>query len=141
MYFIFKTISIVNHRLQKKMCCMHAIYSWYWDFSSLAKGFLVQLSTLTDQSMGGCWHFLFVVIPQWSVFANLKINLKIFFYYVFTLTCQIIVQQILLLCCGEKTHTYSTLLAPIHLIISENFPSKPDFHLHKWEKILSTQPY
>ena len=50
----------------------------------------------------------------------------------FTLTCQIILQQILLFF-GEK-NTYTTLLRPISLLISDIFPSKPDFHLHKWEK-------
>ena len=30
----------------------------------------------------------------------------------------------------EKT-TYTTLLGPTHLLISDIFPSKPDFHLHK----------
>ena len=28
-------------------------------------------------------------------------------------------------------NTYTTLLGPTRLLISENFPSKPDFHLHK----------
>ena len=49
-----------------------------------------------------------------------------------TLTCQIIVQQILLFF-GRK-NAYTTLLGPTRLLISENIPSKPDFHLHKWEK-------
>ena len=53
-----------------------------------------------------------------------------------TLTCQIIMQQILLIF-GEK-NTYTTLLGPTRLLIYEIFPSKPDFHLYKWEKI---QPY
>ena len=46
-----------------------------------------------------------------------------------TLTCQIIVQQILLFFGGKNTCT--TLLGPTHLSISEIFPSKPDFHLYK----------
>ena len=46
-----------------------------------------------------------------------------------TLTCQIIVLQILFFL-GEK-NTYTTLLGPTRLLISDNFPSKPDFHLHK----------
>ena len=46
-----------------------------------------------------------------------------------TLTCLIIVQQILLFF-GEK-NTYTTLLGPTRLLIFEIFPSKPDFHLHK----------
>ena len=46
-----------------------------------------------------------------------------------TLTCQKIVQQILLFF-GEK-NTYTTLLGPTSLLISEIFPSKPDFHLYK----------
>ena len=50
-------------------------------------------------------------------------------YYLSTLTCQIIVQQILLFF-GEK-NTYTTLLGPTRLLISEIFPSKPDFHLYK----------
>ena len=49
-----------------------------------------------------------------------------------TLTCQIIVQQILLFL-GEK-NTYTTLLGPTRLLVFEIFPSKHDFHLHKWEK-------
>jgi hypothetical protein len=49
--------------------------------------------------------------------------------YVLTLTCQIIVQQILLFF-WEK-NTYTTLLGPTRLLISEIFPPKPDFHLHK----------
>ena len=28
-------------------------------------------------------------------------------------------------------NTYTTLLGPTRLLISEIFPSKPDFHLHK----------
>ena len=58
---------------------------------------------------------------------------------VITLTCKIIVQQILFFF-GEK-NTYTTLLGPTRLLISEIFPSKPDFHLYKWEKNLPTQPY
>ena len=46
-----------------------------------------------------------------------------------TLTCQIIMQQILLIF-WEK-NTYTTLLGPTRLLISEIFPSKPDFHLYK----------
>ena len=46
-----------------------------------------------------------------------------------TLTCQIIMQQILLFF-WEK-NTYTTLLGPTRLLISDIFPSKPDFHLHK----------
>ena len=46
-----------------------------------------------------------------------------------TLTCQIIVQQILLI--FRKKNTYTTLLGPTRLLISEIFPSKPDFHLYK----------
>ena len=57
--------------------------------------------------------------------------LRFFTFYVLlcTLTCQIIVQQILLFL-GEK-NTYTTLLEPIRLLISEFFPPKPDFDLHK----------
>ena len=58
---------------------------------------------------------------------------------VLTLTCQIIVQQILLFF-GRK-NTCTTLLGPTRLLISEIFPSKPNFHLNSWEKILPTQPY
>ena len=46
-----------------------------------------------------------------------------------TLTCQIIVQQILLFF-GEK-NTYTTLLGPTRLLVSEIFSSKPEFPLHK----------
>ena len=56
-----------------------------------------------------------------------------------TLTCQIIMQQILLFF-GEK-NTYTTLLGPTRLLIFEIFPSNSDFHLHKKEKILPTRPY
>ena len=49
-----------------------------------------------------------------------------------TLTCQIIMQQILLFFWGKNT--YTTLFRPTRLLISEIFPSKPDFYLHKWEK-------
>ena len=54
-----------------------------------------------------------------------------------TLACQIIVQQILLFFGGKKT--YTTLLGPTRLLSLGIFPSKLDFHLHKWEKILSTR--
>jgi hypothetical protein len=56
-----------------------------------------------------------------------------------TLTCQIIMQQILLF--FWKKNTYTTLLGPTRLLISDIFSSKPDFHILKWEKILPTQPY
>ena len=46
-------------------------------------------------------------------------------------------QQILLF--FWKKNTYTTLLGPTRLLISDIFPSKPDFHLHKLEKILPTQ--
>ena len=45
-----------------------------------------------------------------------------------TLTCQIIVQQILLF--FGKKHTYTSLLGHTRLLISEIFPPKPGFHLH-----------
>ena len=35
----------------------------------------------------------------------------------------------------QGKNTYTTLLGPTILLISEIFPSKPDFHLYKWEKI------
>ena len=38
-------------------------------------------------------------------------------------------------------NTYTTLLGPTRLLISEIFPSKPDFTLHKLEKILPTRTY
>ena len=41
----------------------------------------------------------------------------------------------------REKNTYTTLLGPTHLLISEIFPSKPDFHPYKLEKILPTQPY
>ena len=34
----------------------------------------------------------------------------------------------------RQNPTYMALLGPTCLLISENFPSKPDFHLHKCEK-------
>ena len=34
----------------------------------------------------------------------------------------------------RKNQTYMALLGPTCLLLSEIFPSKPDFHLHKWEK-------
>ena len=58
-----------------------------------------------------------------------KNQIKTTTFQIITLTCQIIVQQILLFF-GEK-NTYTTLLGPTRLLISEIFPSKPDFHLHK----------
>ena len=42
---------------------------------------------------------------------------------------------------SECKNTHTTLLEPTRLLIFEIFPSKPDFHLHKWEKILPTKPY
>ena len=48
---------------------------------------------------------------------------------VITLTCQIIEQQILLILGGKIT--YTTLLRPTRLLISEIFPSELDFHLYK----------
>ena len=50
-------------------------------------------------------------------------------FVVATLTCQIIVQQILLF--FGKKNTYTTLLGPTRLLISDIFLTKPDFHLHK----------
>ena len=50
-------------------------------------------------------------------------------FVVATLTCQIIVQQILLFFGGKNT--YTTLFGPTCLLISEIFPLKPDFHLYK----------
>ena len=38
-------------------------------------------------------------------------------------------------------NTYTTLLGPTRLLISEIFLSKPNFHLYKCGKILPTQPY
>ena len=40
-----------------------------------------------------------------------------------------------------EKNTYTTSLGPSQLLISEIFPSKPDFHLHKREKLLPTRPY
>ena len=45
-------------------------------------------------------------------------------------------QQILLFF-GEKK-PYTTLLGPARLLISEIFPSKPDFHLHSHSGVFST---
>ena len=45
--------------------------------------------------------------------------------YLFTLTCQIIVQQILIF--FGKNFTYTSLLRPTCLLISEIFPSKPAY--------------
>ena len=39
-----------------------------------------------------------------------------------------------------EKNTYITLLGPTRLSIFEIFPSKPDFQLYKWEKILPTPP-
>ena len=33
-----------------------------------------------------------------------------------------------------KNPSYTALLGPTRLLISEIFPLKPDFHLYKWEK-------
>jgi hypothetical protein len=41
----------------------------------------------------------------------------------------------------EKKNTYTTLLGLTCLLISNIFPSKPDFHPYKWEKFLPTWPY
>ena len=41
----------------------------------------------------------------------------------------------------EKKHLHNLIRTYTCLLISEIFSSKPDFHLHKWEKILSTWPY
>ena len=57
------------------------------------------------------------------------------YFVLSTLNCQ----QIFLFF-GEK-NTYTTLLGPTRLLIFEIFPSKPDFHLHKREKIQPTWPY
>ena len=51
------------------------------------------------------------------------------YFVLSTLNCQMIVQQIFLYF-GEK-NTYTTLLGPTRLLISDIFPSKADFHLHK----------
>ena len=48
-------------------------------------------------------------------------------------------QQILLI--FVEKNTYTTLLGPTRLSISEIFLSKPDFHLYKSEKIQPTWPY
>ena len=48
----------------------------------------------------------------------------------FTLTCQMIIVQQILLIFGDK-NTYTTLLGPTRLLISEILPSKSDFQLHK----------
>ena len=54
----------------------------------------------------------------------------------YTLTCLIIVQQTFFF--FEKNphliSNYMTLIGRIRVLISEIFLSKPDFHLHKWEK-------
>ena len=62
-------------------------------------------------------------------FGNTKVILHFFPFFGHTLTCQIIMQQILLFL-GEK-NTYTTLLGTTSLLISEIFPSNPDFQLHK----------
>ena len=48
----------------------------------------------------------------------------------------------------KKTHLHNLkylcsmyISGPTRLLIFDIFPSKPDFHLNKWEKILPTQPY
>ena len=82
------------------------------------------------------WSFKKMINNSWL--EKLVLN-NIFAFTIPTLTCQIIVQQILLFL-GEK-NTYTTLLGPTRLLISEIFPPKPDFHLHKWEKNRPTQPY
>ena len=66
-------------------------------------------------------------------------HLRVLKKFEYTLTCQIIVQQILLFFGGKNI--YTSLLGPTYLLISEIFPSKPDFHLHKQEKILPTCVY
>ena len=72
-------------------------------------------------------------LPKYNIVSTMGKNfshiLKYLKVIVCTLTCQIIVQQILLIF-WEK-NTYTTLLGPTRLLISEIFPSKPDFHLYK----------
>ena len=41
----------------------------------------------------------------------------------------------------RERNTYTTLSGPTRLLIFEIFPSKPDFHLCKQEKMHPTQPY
>ena len=38
-----------------------------------------------------------------------------------------------------EKNTYTSLLGPTRLLISDIFPSKPDFHLYKREKIIPTR--
>ena len=84
------------------------------------------------------YFFWLRVCLFWS-YKDRCFKTKLFQVVVFTLTCQIIMQQILLFL-GEK-NTYTSLFGPTRLLISDIFPSKHDFHLHKWEKILPTRPY
>ena len=96
------------------------------------------------------WPFdsYFITVKRVKIWVgkpkNKTLNSYSIIYYLqrdhsYTLTCQIILQQILLFFVEKNTHT--TLLGPASLLIFEIFPSKPNFHLHKWEKILPTRPY
>ena len=77
-----------------------------------------------------CCCFLILIFRKYEtvslVFLQLQSNRN---FDLHSLTCQIVVQQILLFLGGKKT--YTTLLGPKRLLILEIFPSKPDFHLHK----------
>ena len=77
----------------------------------------------TKVSLYSIFYSIFYSIISFYVFYKQHIIKKT------TLTCQIIVRQNFFL--GGGKSTYTTLLG---LLISEIFPSKPDFHLNKWEK-------
>ena len=64
-----------------------------------------------------------------KVKVDRKIDPNVFF--IPSLTYQIIVQQILIFWGEKHLHTQPYYLGPTRLLISEIFPSKPDFHLYK----------
>ena len=68
-----------------------------------------------------------ILLSPYSNLPHLKNKREKIFLH--TLTCRIIVQQILLF--FLEKNTYTTLLGPTRLLVYEIFLSKPDFHLYE----------
>ena len=131
LYFLPATEKWLISTEQKKRCRIYLLYIIvlpHWCI--YCRKNLTLVNSLRYDENALTWQSVFFL--QKDNFFIQKDNFSI-------LTSHIIVQQILLFF-GEKI-TYTTLLGPTGLLISEIFPSKPNFHLHKWEKILPTQPY
>ena len=131
LYFLPATEKWLISTEQKKRCRIYLLYIIvlpHWCIYCRKK--LTLVNSLRDDENALTWQSVFFL--QKDNFFIQKDNFSI-------LASHIIVQQILLFF-WEK-NTYTTLFGPTRLLISEIFPSKPDFHLHKWEKILPTQPY